>query len=140
VASSGDDGSGYLAVPEDGEVQGPGRSPREVVLAHVAAFNARDVQALRAGSHEHVEFRTGRDVEVVGGEQLADFFRSAFDALDLELTVLELVADGDRVAVELRERVVADGVEVFEAIAAFYLVEVGLIRTVKVYREGSATT
>lgn len=122
----------------DGE--DPERSPKEVVLAHVAAFNARDVQALRAGFHEHVEFRTGRDVEVVGREELADFFRRAFEALDLELTVLELVAEGDRVVVGLRERVVADGVEQFDAIGALYLVEDGLIRTAKVYREGSATT
>ncbi len=59
--------------------------------------------------------------------------------LDLHLIVEQLVADGDRVAAQLRERVIEDGVESIEHIAAFYEVEDGLLRSVKVYREGGAT-
>jgi len=100
-----------------------------------------DAALVVAGFHTEARFCTGRDVVVEGRKALEVFFGEAFRALALHLTVQQLVADGDgdRVAVELREHVVEDGIETYDCIAAFYEVDGGLLRSAKVYREGSAT-
>jgi nuclear transport factor 2 (NTF2) superfamily protein len=111
----------------------------EVVHAHVAAFNSADASRVASGFHVDARFCTGRDVVVEGRPSLRTFFEAAFRALSLELTVEVLVVDGHRVAVQMREHIVDDGVESVEHIAAFYEVDGGLLRSVKVYREGTAT-
>jgi uncharacterized protein len=110
-----------------------------VVRAHVSAFNRADASLVAEGFHLDARFCTGRDVVVEGRSALESFFRRAFGALALHLTVEQLVADEGRVAVQMRERVIDGGVESEEYIAAFYDVEDGLLRSAKVYREGSAT-
>ncbi|MCA1783791.1 MAG: nuclear transport factor 2 family protein [Intrasporangiaceae bacterium] len=111
----------------------------DVIRAHVAAFNSADASQVASGFHVDAKFCTGRDVVVEGRQSLKAFFEEAFRALSLKLTVEVLVVDDQRVAAQLQEHVVDDGVESVDHIAAFYDVEGGLLRSVKVYREGSAT-
>ncbi|MFU8841279.1 MAG: nuclear transport factor 2 family protein [Nitriliruptoraceae bacterium] len=111
----------------------------DVVRAHVAAFNSADASRVASGFHVDAKFCTGRDIVVDGRQSLKTFFEEAFRAISLRLTVEVLVVDDQRVAAQFQEHVVDDGVESVDHIAAFYEVEGGLLRSVKVYREGSAT-
>lgn len=113
--------------------------PVGAVTAHLEAFNRGDADALAAGFHEDAVFVTGKDVRVEGRAQLQRFFAEAFEGMELSLTIAELLSDGPLVAAQLIERVVLDGREEHDHIAAFYLVSDGLLRSVKIYREGSAT-
>ncbi len=51
---------------------------------------------------------------------------------------MRLLAQGDEVAAELRERLTVDGERREYAIAAFFTVADGLITRAKIYREGNA--
>lgn len=113
--------------------------PVRAVTAHLEAFNRSDADALAAGFHEHAVFATGNDVTIEGREPLRNFFAEAFQGVELSLTTAELVSQGPIVAAQMVERIVIDGQEEHDHIAAFYRVEDGLLRSVKVYREGSAT-
>ena len=73
-----------------------------------------------------------------GAGQLEELFAGAFRELCPQLHVQSILAQGDRVACELREDFVADGSERSEPIAGFYRVAHGRITAGKIYREGSA--
>jgi hypothetical protein len=114
-------------------------SPADVVRRHIEAFNTRDLDALLAGLGDDATWATGAD-DFRGIPALRQLFASAFAELSPSLQLQSLVAQDDRVACELREDYIADGVERSDHIAAFYRVDDGLITAVKIYREGSADT
>jgi len=111
--------------------------PAEVVKQHIEAFNARDLDGLLAGLREDASWVTGTD-SFRGAADLEQLFENAFAELSPRLQLESLLVQGERVACELREDYVADGVQRTDHIAAFYRVEAGLITAVKIYREGSA--
>lgn len=110
---------------------------RSVVDEHLAAFNAHDTQRLLAGFAEDAVWATGQDV-LRGRQALAELFDEGLWQLAPALTTLAIVADERRVAIELHERITVANEERAFDIAAFFTVSAGLIRTAKVYREGSA--
>lgn len=106
-----------------------------VVDAHIAAFNARDTEALVAGFAHDAVFTTGEHT-VVGTAGLRMLFGDAFAApLRATMEVRERVIQGDTVAAELVERLEFEGTVAEVALAAFYTVRDGLLTRVKVYRE-----
>jgi hypothetical protein len=111
-------------------------SPLAVVVdAHIAAFNARDTEALVAGFAHDAVFTTGEHT-VVGTVGLRVLFGDAFAApLRATMEVRERVIQGDTVAAELVERLEFEGSVAEIALAAFYTVRDGLLTRVKVYRE-----
>jgi uncharacterized protein len=111
--------------------------PPAAVKRHIEAFNSRDLEALMAGFSEDATWITGSD-SFSGVAALQQLFASAFSELAPRLHVESLLAQGDRVACELREDYSADGARRTDHIAGFYRVEDGLITAVKIYREGSA--
>jgi hypothetical protein len=111
--------------------------PAAVVTRHIEALNARDLDTLMAGFGEDVTWVTGTD-RFRGLAALEQLFATAFTELSPHLRVQSLLVQGDRVACELREDYVAEGVRYTDHIAAFYRVEAGLITAAKIYREGSA--
>jgi len=111
--------------------------PAEIAAHHIDAFNARDLGALMAGLSEDATWITGTD-NFGGAADLEQLFATAFTELSPRLHVESLLVEDERVACELREDYLADGVQRTDHIAAFYRVEAGLITAVKIYREGSA--
>ncbi|HEU5243389.1 MAG TPA: nuclear transport factor 2 family protein [Gaiellaceae bacterium] len=111
--------------------------PAAIVKRHIDAFNARDLDALMAGFSGDATWATGSD-SFRGAADLEELFASAFAELSPRLHVESLLAQGDRVACELREDYLVDGARRTDHIAGFYRVEAGLITSVKIYREGSA--
>ena len=112
-------------------------APEAVVRRHVEAFNARDLEALLGCFGDDAGWVTGTD-SFRGTEALKELFAAAFDGLSPRLTVLSLVAQGDRVACELREDFRVEGRPRSDHIAGFYVVEEGRITRATIYREGSA--
>lgn len=113
-------------------------SPLAVVDAHIAAFNARDTEALLAGFAQDAVFSTAEHT-VVGTAELRVLFADAFAApLRATMELRERVAQGDVVAAELVERLEFEGTAVEIALAAFYTVRGGLLTRVKVYRDTPA--
>jgi hypothetical protein len=110
---------------------------RDSVEEHIAAFNAHDTVRLLAGFAADAVWITGADT-VVGHEALADLFDAWLWSTRPALTVLSMVADGHRVAVQLHESMTVDGLPREFDIAVFFEVADGLIQQAKVYREGSA--
>jgi hypothetical protein len=108
-----------------------------VVRRHLDAFNARDLDAIMRCFSDDATWVTGTD-SVRGIAALEKFFAAAFDELSPQLRVQSILADGDRVACELREDYAADGVERTDHIAGFYRVSDGRVTAAKIYREGSA--
>lgn len=107
----------------------------DVVHGHLAAFNARDVDALVAGFAEDATFADAGQV-VVGRRQLAQVFADAFSMpAEVVLELRHAVVDGDTVACELLERVTVGGETTDLDVAAFYTVRDGLLVRVRVYRE-----
>jgi ketosteroid isomerase-like protein len=109
----------------------------EVVRVHVEAFNAHGTRRLLDTLTEDVEWATGRDV-IRGRAALVEVFDDGLWELAPRLVVRTLVVQGDVAAAELVEALVVDGERRRFAIATFFVIEGGLIRSVKVYREGSA--
>jgi uncharacterized protein len=109
---------------------------RAAFAQHVSAFNAQDLDALLAGLTPDARWVTGAST-ATGRTELAELFGGAFEVAPT-LRLVTLVADGDRVAAELIERLVHDGVAHEFAIAGFYRFEDGQIAAAKIYREGSA--
>lgn len=112
-------------------------SALELVEEHIAAFNAHDSERLLATLAPDVVWATGQDV-CRGHEGLAGLFDPALWALDPSLTAAHVLSDPTHVAAEMIERITVDGEPREFHIAAFFTVEDGLIRTAKIYREGSA--
>lgn len=107
---------------------------------HVAAFNAKDIDALMACFDDDVTWITGTDT-LHGANALRELFVAAFEGLLPRLHLLNLLVQGDLVACELREDYVAgsgERTDHTDHIAGFYRVEAGLITQAKIYREGSA--
>ncbi|MBA2730667.1 MAG: nuclear transport factor 2 family protein [Euzebyaceae bacterium] len=114
--------------------------PLEAVEAHLAAFNARNLEAVSAGFCDDAVFATGDDL-IIGRRGISAFFAEAFaQPLRAELRLLRSVTDGDTVACEVAERLTLDDGRSHElALAAFYTVRDAALARVKVYREdGSA--
>ena len=108
-----------------------------IVEAHVAAFNAGDVDGVMAGFADDAVFATGEHL-VVGHRGISAMFRDALANLAPSLDVRVAVAQGDVVACEMIESLTVEGAPFEFALAAFYTVRRGEIVRVKVYREGSA--
>ncbi len=110
---------------------------RAVALEHVDAFNAHDTDRLIAGMHPDTVWATGSAV-FRGTSALRDLFDEGFWEMQPSLSVQTLVVDGGTAAAELHEVLVGtNGVREYD-IAVFLEVHEGAIRTVKVYREGTA--
>lgn len=112
-------------------------SAQELVDEHLAAFNAHDSERLLATLASDVVWATGQDV-CRGHDELAGLFDPALWELDPSLTPVRVLSDATNVAAELVERITVDGEPREFHIAAFFTVEDGLIRTAKIYREGTA--
>ena len=111
---------------------------RAAVLAHVDAFNAADTDRLLGGLHPDVVWVTGSDV-LRGTAQLRDeLFDEGLWALRPSLVVRTLLVEGEAAAGMFREELVLDGERREFDIAVFFTVRDGVIRTVRVFREGSA--
>jgi hypothetical protein len=112
--------------------------PLQAVEAHLAAFNARDTDAVLAGFAEDAVFASG-DLLVVGRRGLARLFAEAFSGeARAALEIRRAVVTGDTVACELRELVAFAGGTTELEVAAFFTVREGRLVRVKVYREGAA--
>ena len=107
-----------------------------MVQAHVAAFNAGDVDALMAGFSSDAIFATG-DHLVVGERGVRAMFTDALSNLSPAMKVLSAVVQNDTVACELTEQLTVEGARFEFALAAFYTVRRGRIVRVKVYREST---
>ncbi|WP_299952787.1 nuclear transport factor 2 family protein [uncultured Modestobacter sp.] len=111
---------------------------RAAVLAHLDAFNAHSTDRLIAGLHEDVVWATGSDV-FQGVRQLRDdVFDQGLWAMQPSLAVRTLLAEEETAAAVLREVLVVQEERREFDIAVFFTVGGGLIRTVTVFREGSA--
>lgn len=108
-----------------------------MVRAHVDAFNAGDVDALVSGFTDDAVWVTGTTT-ARGRAALTRLFADAIAGLRPRLAVHGLLADGDRVACEMTETLVAGGEERSYPIAGFYRLRDGRISAAKIYREGSA--
>jgi hypothetical protein len=119
------------------EHSGTDRDPAAVVLRHIDAFNAHDLDALMACFSTDPSWATGVD-RFQGAAALRALFAGAFEALAPRLSLQTLLVQGDQVACELREDYSAEGVDRTDHIAGFFRVEDGRITGAKIYREGSA--
>jgi hypothetical protein len=108
-----------------------------VVRTHVDAFNARDLDALMDGFTGDALWITGTSV-ARGRDELTELFAGAMEGLLPTLTIQDLLAEGDRAACQMVERLTVAGEERTFPIAAFYQLRDGRIASAKVYREGSA--
>jgi hypothetical protein len=112
-------------------------SALELIEEHLAAFNAHDSERLLATLAPDVVWATGQDV-CRGHDELAGMFDAGLWALEPSLTAARTLTDTTSVAAELVERITVDGQVREFHIAAFFTVADGVIRTAKIYREGSA--
>jgi hypothetical protein len=111
---------------------------RQIVVEHLAAFNAHDTARLLDGFARQARWATGQDT-FVGTAALEGLFDDGLWALAPSLEVLTLVCDGPRAAAELREVLVVDGETRTFTIGVFFVVDgYGFITSGRVYREGSA--
>ncbi|HEY3577147.1 MAG TPA: nuclear transport factor 2 family protein [Gaiellaceae bacterium] len=113
------------------------RGPAAVVMRHIDAFNAQDLDALMACFTADANWVTGAD-RFQGAAALRALFAGAFETLSPRLSLQNLLVQGDQVACELREDYSAQGVDRTDHIAGFFRVEAGRISAAKIYREGSA--
>jgi ketosteroid isomerase-like protein len=109
-----------------------------LLRAHVDAFNAGNVDALLAGFSDDAVWVTGATVARGLGE-LAELFSGAITSLAPELTIIDVLADGDQVACQMRETFTVAGQERVSFLAGFYRLRDRRITSAKIYREGSAT-
>jgi hypothetical protein len=116
---------------------GADRGPEAVVIRHIDAFNAHDLDALMACFSSDAIWATGAD-RFQGAADLRTLFAGAFEAISPRLSLQNLLVEGDQVACELREDYSAEGVDRTDHIAGFFRVEAGRITAAKIYREGSA--
>lgn len=99
---------------------------------HLDAFSAGDLEAMLATLDPTATFTSGGSV--VDPSDLPDFFGWAIRELAPTMTVVSLLADGDRAACEFVESLTLDGTRQHLR-RAFYRVVDGLIIEVKVYDE-----
>ena len=107
----------------------------EAVRAHLAAFNACDVDAVVEGFAEDALFVAGAQ-QVVGRRALRQVFADAFAApVTAELALRHAVVEGDTAACELVETLTLESGRHELDVAAFYTVSGGLLARVRVYRD-----
>jgi hypothetical protein len=121
--------------PETSALEGSAAT-RAAVLDHVDAFNAHDTDRLIAGLHQDIVWATGSDV-FRGTSELRDLFDEGFWEMRPSLAVRSLVVEGETAAATLHEVLVVNDETLEFDIAVFFTVRGDVIRTVKVFREGS---
>jgi hypothetical protein len=109
----------------------------DLIKEHVAAFNARDLEALMAGFTDDAVWVTGQ-ATARGRAELAGLFGGAMRGLLPTLAIQNLIAGQGQAAAQLTEVFTFEGVERTDHIAGFYVIEDGRIASAKIYREGSA--
>ncbi len=112
-------------------------SSRQLIESHFAAFNRHDPTALFEGLTEDVLWATGTDV-FNGKVELTELFDDWLWSTQRRIDVMRLIADGDHVAAECVEHMTLDRSPVALPMGVFFEVRDGLIRSVKVFREGSS--
>lgn len=111
---------------------------RAAVLDHIDAFNTHDTDRLIAGLHPDVVWATGADV-FRGASTLRDtLFDDGLWSMRPSLAARTLLIDGEAAAGIFHEALVVDDEPRVFDIAVVFTVSGGLIRSVKVFREGSA--
>ncbi len=108
----------------------------DLVNRHVAAFNARDVDALLDDFAPSADWVTG-DYTVPGG-QLREFFTAAMESITPRLSLQRIIDGGEVVAVEMNEEWTYEGVPKTARLVAVFDLAAGKIARAKIYREGSA--
>lgn len=106
-------------------------------MDHVEAFNAHDRPRLLAGLARDVVWSTGADV-FHGIEELEEVFDDGLWAMQPSLTVMDMLVDEGRAAVQMAEVLTTEGEQRRFAIACFFSIRAGCIQQVTVFREGSA--
>lgn len=111
---------------------------RAAVLDHLDAFNAHDTDRLIAGLHQDVVWATGSDVFRGTSQLRDDVFDEGLWAMRPSLAVRKLLVEGETAAGTFHEALTVNNeLREFE-IAVFFTVRDEVIRTVRVFREGSA--
>lgn len=110
---------------------------RRAVLEHLDAFNNHDTAAVQRGLAADVVWATGTSL-YRGRGGLAAVFDDWLWSLTPHLEVTRLIANGPEAALECIETMVVEGTHTAFSIAVFFVVRDGLLKSVKVYREGSA--
>ena len=109
--------------------------PMEVVHAHVAAFNSRDIDALMATFTPDATL-TSADGVAVGRDDLDTLFRDAFEApLRVTMLVRSALAVDDTVACELTELLDFEDARHQIDLAGFFTVRDGLVSSIRIYRD-----
>ena len=111
---------------------------RDVVLEHLAAFNAHDTERLLETLADDVEWRTGTDLFACAEVLRRNLFDDGLWSLAPSLTLRMLVVEESTAAALLTERLTLDGVEQSFDIAVFFTVTDDQISAVTVFREGNA--
>lgn len=115
-----------------------GESTRAAVVDHVAAFNAHDTNRLLAGLYPDVLWATGSDVYRGSAQLRQDLFDDGLWAMRPSLEVRTLVVEGQQAAGVFWETLVVNDEPRGFDIAVFFTVHDALIRSVTVFREGTA--
>lgn len=111
----------------------PTRTPAETVQAYFAAVNGRDIEAIQQVFAPQGELvtPTGR---FVGPQAIAEFYAAAvFPAADLVARPVLLLADGERVGVEIELTMHGQKTRV----ADFFLIRHGRVERLAVYLAAS---
>lgn len=115
----------------------PNGGAESAVHDHLAAFNTGGLERLAEGLDRDAVFATGQDV-IRGKDQIIEFLGDSIRAVGPQLLVRSMISRDHEVACEMLERVVVDGETQEYALAAFYRIQDGRIRSAKIYREGTA--
>jgi len=116
-------------------VAGEDRSPLAAVEAHLAAFNARDADAVAATFASDATFVAGEQL-VIGRAALRAMFADAFAApIRAHLALRHAVVEGDVAACELVETLSTPGGSHELDVAAFYAARDGRLTRARVYRD-----
>ncbi|AKU15968.1 nuclear transport factor 2 family protein [Luteipulveratus mongoliensis] len=110
-------------------------SSSSALQSHIAAFNARDIEALMAGFAPDATWVTGADT--IRASELREFFTNAFVHLTPRLDIVRIIDGGPVVVAQMRETWSHGGTR-SASIAGIYDIANGLITSAKIYREGSA--
>jgi limonene-1,2-epoxide hydrolase len=103
------------------------------VREHVAALNAQNLDRLLACFSADATWVAGAN-RLSGSEELARFFQNLFSSSP-EVSIDTMVSDGDRVACEMREQLVVDGVTCVDRVAGCYEVHGDRITAATIIRE-----
>jgi len=109
--------------------------PLAVVEAHLAAFNAADLDAVMDGFAGDAVLSMA-DHTVIGARAIRALFADSFASpVAAELTVTRTVVHGDTIACELTEQLTVEGSTHTIDVAAFYTVRDGHLVRVRIYRD-----